>query len=89
MRENHMAFSIQDVPSIAITFVVIAVVLGVGATILTQIRQGQGTTADLAYNITTQGLNAQATLSSWQGTWVVIVASAVVLGVIAGYLMMR
>jgi len=83
-----MAFSIQQVPAIAITFVVIAVVLGVGATILTQI-QGSQTTNSAAYNITGQGLSAQQTLSSWQGTWVVIVASAVVLGVIAGYLMMR
>ena len=162
---------LKQVPALAITFVVIAIVIGVGATILTQFQANvnadagtlsvadsnsvttvngtqvffadsdqkgnlpvacssvkvyNGTKAEdvthfftvegcyatlsntsfsatakqfnytlvtqqysTAYNTTEDGLDASTTLSSWQGTWVVIVASAIVLGIIGGYLMYR
>jgi hypothetical protein len=47
------------------------------------------TTYSLTYNISGQGLEAQMTLSGWQTTWIVIVASAVVLGIISAYLFFK
>ena len=41
------------------------------------------------YNITTQGLNAQSDMSGWQATWVVIIAAAVVIGIVGRYLFFR
>jgi hypothetical protein len=74
---------LQDMPGIVILFVVIAVILGVGATILVSVRSGQ--TADgLAYNATTKGLEGITEISEWQPTLAIIVIAAVVIGVI-GY----
>ena len=83
---NKKGFNITEVPQLVIVFLVIAVILGVGATVLTQVRSTQ-TTNSVAYNMTTQGLDAQKGLSNWQGTWVVIVAAAVILGIIYRYLL--
>ena len=43
-------------------------------------------TYTVGYNISTTGLDAQKDFSDWQGTWVVILAAAVVLGIIGRYL---
>ena len=81
-------FSITEVPMLAITFGVIAIILGVMATVLTQVQSTQ-TANSYAYNITQAGIVAQNTLSGWQQTWIVIVASAVVLGIISAYLFFK
>lgn len=85
---SKKGFSITEVPMLAITFGVIAIILGVMATVLTQVQTTQ-TTGGYAYNITQAGLVAQNTLSGWQQTWIVIVASAVVLGIISAYLFFK
>ena len=87
-KMNKKGFSIMEVPSLAIVLVVIAVVLGVGATILAQVQTTQ-TSGSLAYNITQTGLDAQGDFADWQGTWVVILAAAVVLGIVGKYLFFR
>jgi len=78
---NKKGFTLNDLSGIAITFVVLAVVLGIGGTILTSIQAGQ-TTDGYAYNSTTDGLQALAELSGWQTTLAVIVVASVVIGVI-------
>ena len=82
---NKKGFQITEVPSLVVVLLVISIVLGVGATILTQI-QGTQTSGTLAYNITGEGLDSQEDFSQWQGTWVVIVAAAVVIGIVGKYL---
>ena len=104
---NKKGFNITEVPQLVIVFLVIAIVLGVGATVLTEVQSNQctygysetlgclnstggtggskGTT--LASNISGQGIDAQKGLGNWQGTWVVIVAAAVILGIIYRYLL--
>ena len=81
-------FSITEVPALAIVLGVVAVVLGIMATVLTSI-QGTQTSGTYAYNITTDGLVAQDSLSGWQSTWVVVIAAAVILGIIYAYLLRR
>ena len=87
MKMSKKGFQLTEVPQLVIVLLVIAIVLGVGATVLTQVRSTQ-TTGGIAYNITTQGLQGQTDLSEWQTTWVVIVAAAVILGIIYRYLFM-
>ena len=79
---NKKGLQLGDLSGIAITFVVLAVVLGVGATILDSIQLGQ--TADsTAYNATGEGLTALGDFAGWLPTLAVIVVAAVVIGTIA------
>lgn len=74
---------LEDLSGIAIVFVVLAIILGIGATILTSVQEGQ-TANTYAYNATESGLEALDELAGWQTTLAVIVVAAVVIGVI-GY----
>jgi len=79
---------LEDLSGIAITFVIIAVILGIGATILTSVQSGQ--TADgYAYNATQQGLLALDEMAGWQTTLAIIVIAAVVIGVIGFFYVRR
>lgn len=72
---------LEDLSGIAIIFVVVAIVLGIGATVLDNVQDTQ--TADsYAYNATTEGLEALDEFAGWQTTLAVIVVAAVVIGVI-------
>ena len=170
MRINKKGFQLTEIPQLVIVLLVIAIVLGVGATVLTQVRSTQtsssasdlrsaditatnasavvyngefntlacsgvaiynGTNAkrvtseftltsafqsctaqitggnntiqgktvevnytktretfSLAYNVSSQGLQGQTDFSEWQATFVVILAAAVILGIIYKYLFM-
>ena len=71
-----------DLSGIAITFVVLAVTLSVGSTILDSIQEGN-VAASYAANATTEGLDSLSTLADWLPTLATIVAAAVVIGVIS------
>jgi len=88
LAKSKKGFAIQDVPTLAILLVVIAVVLGVGMTVLAQVKTTQ-TSGSLAYNVTGEGETAVKTLADWQDTWAVIIAAAVVIGIISAYLFFR
>lgn len=88
------AMTLSDLAPIAIAFVFVAVVIGVGATVLSSIAAGQITGAancnsssqtkcGYDYNATNQGLNSVDELSSWLPTIALVVAAAVVIGVLS------
>ena len=81
-------FSITQVPTLAITLGIIAIVLGLMATVLVQVQSTQ-TSGSVTYNITQEGIDAQEDFSAWQGTWVVIIAAAVVIGIVSAYLFFK
>jgi len=87
-KMNKKGFRLGDLSGIAITFVVLAVVLGVGSTILASIQTGQSADG-FAYNNTQQGLLALGELSDWQVTLATIVVAAVVIGVIGLFYSMK
>jgi len=74
--------NLNDLSGVAITFVVLAVVLGIGGTILSSIQSGQEVDS-AAYNATGDGLAAITEISGWQVTLAVIVVASVVIGVIS------
>lgn len=76
------AMTLSDLAPIAIAFVFVAVVIGVGATVLTSIQSGQ-TSGSFAYNATNQGLNSVDELGSWLPTIALVVAAAIVIGVLS------
>ena len=95
-RAKKGAFTLNDLASIGITFVVTAIVLGLGATILQSIQAtvpGQpvanGSNASYAYNITGQGLGGVSTLASYLPTIALVSVAAVVIGVILVYFSRR
>ena len=86
--KSKKGFSIMEVPTLAISLGVIAIVLGIVATILVQIQATQ-TTSGYAYNITQEGIEGITDFSEWQTTWVVVIAAAVIIGIIGAYLFFR
>lgn len=72
----------EDLSGLAIIFVVLAVTLGVGGTILDSIQEGQ-TQDGVAYNATGEGLTSITTFAEWLPTLAVISVAAVVIGVIS------
>lgn len=81
-------FQLADMSGIAIAFVIIAVVLGLGGTVLATIQADQ--TADsVAYNATGNGLTSIGTMSSYLPTIAVVVVLAVIVGIIVSYLAVR
>tara|TARA_R100001530_G_scaffold46184_1_gene34746 strand:+ start:792 stop:1070 length:279 start_codon:yes stop_codon:yes gene_type:complete len=82
ISKNKKGLNYASVPGLVIVAVTIAIVLGVGATILDGIQATQ-TTDSFAYNATQDGLQGIDDLSGWQTTWMVILAAVVVLGLVS------
>ena len=78
---SKKGFSIQDMSSIGITLVVTAIVIGIGATILTSIQNGQ-VVGTVAYNSSGYGLTGLQTISSYMPTIALVAVAAVVIGII-------
>ncbi len=70
-------------PAAVIILVVIAVVIGVGATVLDKVQETQ-TSGTAAFNATTDGLSGLTTFSSFQPTMAVIVVAVIIIGLLLG-----
>ena len=70
--------------ALALSFVVCAIIVSMGSEILSQVR-GQQTGNSSEYNITSQGIEGVATFGEWLPTIAVVVAAAVVIGIIVQY----
>ena len=79
---------LQDLAGIAIIFVVVAIVVGIGADVLTNIQTGK-TAHSTEYNASQYGLQGLEELASWLPTIAIVVVAAVVIGIIALYFAMR
>jgi len=86
--------NIQDLAPIAIAFVFIAVVIGVGSTVLESIQTNQVTNVagcnstnttgcGVAYDASASGLEGLGELGGWLPTIALVVAAAIVIGVLA------
>ena len=82
MNNKKGAMSLSDLAPVAIAFVFVAVVLGVGATVLASIQAGQ-TSQSIAYNATGSGLSSLDELSGWLPTIALVIAAAIVIGVLS------
>lgn len=81
-NKQKMAMSLSDLAPAAIAFVFIAVVLSIGADVLTDVQADQ-TSGTTAYNATDNGLSSVEELSTWLPTIALVIAAAVVIGVLA------
>lgn len=80
-KQKKAAFTLGDLPNIAIALVIFAVVLGIGATILDNIQDTQ-TTDGYAYNASLGGLQGLDTMADYQTTIAIVAVAAVVVGII-------
>lgn len=86
--KNRKGFAVQDLLPLGIAFVVVAIALSMGAEVLGEIRDGQ-TANSYERNATTSGLDAVAELSDWLPTIALVVAAAVIIGIVVMYLARR
>ena len=81
MFKTKKGFTIQDLSGVGVTLVVTAVVLAIGATILSNLQASQ-TASSVAFNATGYGLTSLNTLSSYMPTVALVAVAAVVIGII-------
>jgi len=74
---------LAQAPQAVIILVIIAVVIGVGATVLDEIQETQ-TVNSTAFNATGQGLAGLTTFSDFQPTIAVIVVAVIIIGLLLG-----
>ena len=88
------AMTLSDLAPVAIAFVFVAVVLGVGSTVLSDIQEDQvtntagcnsttKTACGADYNASNEGLTSLSELSSWLPTIALVIAAAIVIGVLS------
>lgn len=85
-------YDIKSLAGLGVAFVVIAIVLSFGATILSDLKTDTTTRVGVnttAYNATVNGLESIEELSSWLPTLALIVVAAVIIGIIVTYFAMR
>lgn len=76
---------VQSLLPLGILFVVVAIALGLGAQVLGEIQDDQ-TANSYEYNASNNGLQAVDELSGWLPTIGLVVAAAVIIGVVITFL---
>jgi len=79
MFKDKKALSLGDMYPAVLTIVLVGIVLGVGLYVLTTFSEQVSGTANTAINTTITGL---ATFADWIAIIVVVIAAAIVLGVV-------
>ena len=88
MFKNKKGFALQQVPAVIIILVVIGIVVGLGSTVLDRMNDTQ--TADsYASNATLDSLEGLDDFSDFQPTIAIVIAAAVIIGIVTGALVMR
>jgi hypothetical protein len=76
-----MPLSLGDMGGLAIAFIVVAVTISIGASILVGVQATQ-TANSASYNITTKGITGTSSLGDWLPTIAIVVGAAVILGIV-------
>ena len=82
--EQKKGISLDMMAGVAVTFVITAVVIGIGATIVNSV--GSGLTANsYAKNATVYGEKGLDELASWIPTVAIIVAAVIIIGLVVSF----
>lgn len=85
---NKKGYQLRDLLPIALVFVVATIAISIGADVIDSVQDDQ--TADsYAYNVSTNGLTGMDELGSWLPTLALVVAAAIVIGVLVYSFSMR
>ena len=83
IKNKDGVIQLSDSPNIVLALIVIGIFLAIGSLILTEVRDNPALTANqTAFNATTSALEGLDTLSSFQTIIAVVVAAALILGVV-------
>lgn len=80
-KKAQRGFTINDLGTIAISLVVVAIIIGLGATILESIQDDQVVNST-AFNTSGFGLTGMNTLASYIPTIALVAVAAIVIGII-------
>ena len=77
--------------SVVVSFIVVVIVIALGATILSNIRdtQGSSSTPNTAYNVSTQGLSSMKTFGDQLPTIAIVAVAGLILMLVGGFLVRR
>jgi len=84
-KKGQRSFTISDLGTIAIALVVAAVILGMGATILSKLQDlttGNGTAGTASFNVSRQGIDGITTIAEFLPTIAIVAVAAIVIGII-------
>jgi len=70
-----------DLPGIVMVLAVVVIAVSMISTVLSDI-QGTQTAGSTAYNVTAKGLDAMSNLGQWTPTIAIVIAAAVILGIL-------
>jgi hypothetical protein len=86
MLKSKKGFTISDLAPIAVAFVIITVVISMGAVILTEINETDTVSGNAnASSIVTEGIDAMDEFAGWFDILVIVVIAAVIIGIILYY----
>ena len=88
MNKTEREFTIQDVMPVAVIFVVAAITIGYGASVLSSVQATQ-TANSYAYNATGYGLQSVNTVASNLPLIATIIVAAIIIGILVTYLIVR
>lgn len=87
---DRKGYGVGDLMPLALTFVVVAIAIAIGAAVLTDVRDSSTFTSnDYGYNATAKGLESMATFGNWLPTLALVVIAAIIIGVLIMYLASR
>jgi len=86
--KNKKGFTLGQLAAVGVTFVVIAIVLGMGAKVLDKVDDTM-TSGTVAYSSVQNGTAGIGELASWLPTIAIIVAAAVIIGIVVTYFAVR
>jgi len=78
-------YDLRALAGLGITFVVVAIVLSFGSTIVQDIQDDYNYDNSTAYNATEKGLEGLAEFADWLPTLALIVVAAIIIGIIVRY----
>jgi len=84
-KKAQRSFTISDLGTIAISLVVAAVILGMGATILSKLQEqttGNSTAGTASFNASRNGIEGLTTMAEFIPTIAIVAVAAIVIGII-------
>lgn len=83
--KDKKGIAISDLAPLAVVFVILAIVIGMGAMILDEMNDSGSVTSDTAHSVLTDGISALSDFSGWFGILVLIVIAAIIIGIVMRY----
>lgn len=81
---GEKGYTVSDLAPLAIVFVVLAITVGMGALILSEMKN-QTDAGSTAESVITKGIDAMSSFGDWFGILVVVVIAAVIIGIVLRY----